>query len=373
MDLRKFTKPEHITKAIKLAKLGKLDYQPFIFSNDLEVGAGFGFCEGEFKGRVAYPDFLNNDKVNSEKLHVPVDEEDKKIFSDANSGLRNLYEYFINEICEVFGTNYNNLSMADVGCNSGYFPISFAKRGFKTSVGFDREDYSDTIQLFNNILNANVKFIHNKYDGNFFWKVSRQFDLVISIAVLCHLSDPLQHLAYLGKMSKEAIFISTPVRPDDFEYSIHFGEPNKYYGSDDFPFSFDNLVRPSRRLLKKSLNLMGFTNIYELPMPEIKTVPFEIYYASCHILAVKSNSSFEKKLNERSKMNPIKGNPYKEMREKYNATIYGNHNIFNYGNEFIAVPDGTRYKFDEKLDSKILKSKTMDSIIEAIDKSNDKT
>ena len=51
MDLRKFTKPEHITKAIKLAKLGKLDYQPFIFSNDLEVGAGFGFCEGEFKGK----------------------------------------------------------------------------------------------------------------------------------------------------------------------------------------------------------------------------------------------------------------------------------------------------------------------------------
>jgi hypothetical protein len=54
------------------------------------------------------------------------------------------------------------------------------------------------------------------------------------------------------------------VIPDEQSYCIQFGEPNKYYKDDGFPFCFDNQVRLSARLLRKSLELMGFV-VHEVP------------------------------------------------------------------------------------------------------------
>ena len=95
--------------------------------------------------------------------------------------------------------------------------------------------------------------------------------------MICHLSDPLHFLAALGEMARKAIFVWTSVTDDD-DYCIRLGEPNKYYTEDRFPWCFDNITRLSDKLLRKSLELMGFTEIHELKNPEGgMSVPFVSY------------------------------------------------------------------------------------------------
>lgn len=56
MDLRKFiTKPSQAKEAKRLVIRGLLNYQPFIFADDLETGAGYEFMHGEFSGLVYWP------------------------------------------------------------------------------------------------------------------------------------------------------------------------------------------------------------------------------------------------------------------------------------------------------------------------------
>lgn len=215
-----------------------------------------------------------------------------------------MYDSFVDEICKKVG-NISETTFADIGCNSGYFPVSFSLRGAKDAVGYDRADHSLSFKLLNDVFGTKAKFVHKAYSGfkqkleyrylnmdevssinmtkrlllsifiankKLLHKIEQlargkeRYDVVVSIAVLCHLSDPLQHLAFLGSIARKAIFIWTPVTDDD--YCIKFGEPNKYYKSDKFPLCFDNNTRPSAKLLRKSLELMGFTEIYEIPNQE---------------------------------------------------------------------------------------------------------
>jgi len=272
MDLRKYIrKPDQVDRAKKLVLRGVLGYQPFIFSDDLEVGVGYEFLSSENSGLVYWPTvdptlpcspglkrfFLSKDGA-------PVSDSVVQKFSESNANLRGMYDYFVDTICNSLGV-VSNLTFADIGCNAGYFPISFARRGARLSAGYDREDHSDCFELLNEILGVKAKFFHRPYDGRAHTVTGVEtYDVVTSVAVLCHLSDTLQHLSFLGSIAKKALFIFTPVTSDD-DYCIRFGEPNKYYKQDSFPLCFDNIVRPSSKLLVKSLELMGFTQIIKLP------------------------------------------------------------------------------------------------------------
>jgi hypothetical protein len=258
-------KDRQIEEAKKLVIQGLINYQPFIFPDDLEVGVGYEALYGEFRGMVYWP---TADPKRREQLGTRiVSNENKHQFTEANQSLRVMYDTFVDEICTHIG-DVSRTTFADIGCNSGYFPLSFSLRGAKKAVGYDRENYSKCFDLFNEILGTNAKFVHQFYNGRTQTiPACKSYDVVISIAVLCHLSDPLQHLAFLGSIARRAIFIETAVTNDE-DYCIRFGEPNKCYKADDFPFCFDNEVIPSERLLRKSLEVMGFTNIYEIPNKE---------------------------------------------------------------------------------------------------------
>jgi len=267
MDLTPYIKTQkQIDQAKQLVIEGKLFYQPLAIADDLHVGAGYEFLVGEMAGCVYWPTIPPNRLEQPSLKRWIVDSARGPAFIDANRRLAVLYDGFIDGICEAVG-DISRLTFADVGCNSGYFPVSFMKRGARRAVGFDRADYGPTFKWLNGVLGTRAEFIYKSYDGKQQCiPGSGQFDVVVSVAVLCHLSDTLQHLAFLGSMAKKAVFLWTPVTEED-AYCIHFGEPNKYYGADEFPLCFDNLVRPSVRLLRKSLELMGFTKIIELPNP----------------------------------------------------------------------------------------------------------
>ena len=264
MDLRPYKPtPDQIQLAKDLACRGLLCYQPFIFSDELQTGAGYEFAKNAEGAGLVYcadppPQYRGNAAV---ERHL-IDPALKNDFAECNRQLRVLYETIIDSVERHVGP-IPTLTMADVGCCSGYFPLSFAKRGAKRAVGYDVIDYSPTFELLNKILGTKAEFSNKGYSGE------KQgidgagtFDVVFSIAVLVHLSDPLHHLAFLGKIAKKAIVVWTYTSEDpDDQMSIHYKSVNRYYEHARFPFCFDiNQMSPG--LLKKSLELMGFTELY---------------------------------------------------------------------------------------------------------------
>jgi SAM-dependent methyltransferase len=267
MDLKnRIQDPRQLEAAAHLAKRGLIYYQPFIFSSRLETGVGFEFAEGKKTGLVYCPDIpLENLQASPELRRLIVDPVYYNQFHEANAKLRQLYEFFMETICDHVG-DVRNTTFLDVGCNSGYFPVGFALRGAKKSVGSDREkNFSEAVQFLNAICGTRAEFLDAHYDSRIHCIPGcPSFDVVTSMAVLCHLSDPLFHLEFLGSIARKAVFLWTLVN-DDEGYTLHLGEPRSDYKEDRFPLCFDNKICLSRNLIQKSFELMGFKKVIRVP------------------------------------------------------------------------------------------------------------
>jgi len=289
MDLRPYKpSPAQVERATDLACGGLLCYQPYIFSESLRTGVGFELARGaEFAGLVYCADPPPRYLARQETRRFLIDPVNLDQFADCNRRLGVLYEIFIDEIERRVGP-IDRHTFADVGCCSGYFPVSFSRRGAPLAVGFDRVDYSATFKLLNEIVGTHARFEHRPYrakrgwpQGRLGWlralrsrvvswvsslgkrRIPAQFDVVTSVAVLVHLSDPLQHLEYLGALARKAILVWTLTSDKEDELTIEYLSSNRYYLEDRFPYCFD-VMRISPGLLRKSLEQMGFTEIHEI-------------------------------------------------------------------------------------------------------------
>ncbi|MDR4498215.1 MAG: class I SAM-dependent methyltransferase [Candidatus Scalindua sp.] len=266
MDLRKYklTK-EQLEKARELACRGLICYQPFIFSDDLITGAGYEFARiAEGAGLVYSKEIPKTITIDDSVRRHLIDPSILADFKLHNEQLRVLYESMIDLVYDKVPSP-EDLTFADIGSCTGYFPLSLSKRGVKEAVGFDSVDYAETYNLMNDILGTNADFRCSPYRGDLgAIENAGVFDVAISIAVLVHLSDPLQHLAFIGRIARKALFVWTWTSEDEEdEMVIHFKSVNRYYEHTKFPFCFD-VMQISPGLLKRSLELMGFTEIYEL-------------------------------------------------------------------------------------------------------------
>ena len=141
-----------------------------------------------------------------------------------------------------------------------------------------------------------MQFANWNYDGSL--TAPEQYDLVLSVAVLVHLSEPLRHLAWLGSSARKALMVFTPfhratqyaalrqsppLHPSDqsasrvsapnaaLDYSIKFHTVNCYYEHDKFPQCFD-VTTVSEQLLRLAFEKMGFTRIIDITAAE-NTMP----------------------------------------------------------------------------------------------------
>ena len=246
MDLRNY----RLTTAQLDIAVDVLNYQPFIISDEVQTGVAYSWLFTQEAGRLARAnDFCMR--------RGEVDKETWARFSDANARLRAMYEDWLNVISET----YRGASLLDPACNNGYFLSGALLRGMKRATGYDRADYTRSVDFLNEILGTNADFYHREYSS---WKHNIEgcapHDVVIASLIMCHISDPLYFLAFLGKKAKEAIFLFTgmSVAPG---YAVYYSKPNKFYKSDEFPVCFDNDVGLSKDLLFDSLALIGFSNI----------------------------------------------------------------------------------------------------------------
>lgn len=143
--------------------------------------------------------------------------------------------------------------------------ICALQNGMKRATGYDREDYSTSIAFLNEVTGSEAKFVHQAYSS---WSHSisqcEPHDVVVASSIMCHISDPLYYLAFLGKMAREAIFYFGGMGTEP-GYRVYYSKPNRFYSSDEFPVCFDCDVGLSKDLLFDSLRMLGFKTIRTLP------------------------------------------------------------------------------------------------------------
>ena len=262
MDLRSLiTSPRQLEEARRLALRGLLSYQPYIFTDTFAVGAGLSIIAGHLKEPPAVycPDATADDTDPTFFAREFAKEDQREEFFSANEAMRRFYDDMVDQIAAAVGP-LEKLSILDVGCNTGYFPVAFARKGARHAKGIDRIDYTPTVSLLNEICGTSVQFAPWNYDGSL--TAAEQHDLVLSVAVLVHLSEPLRHLAWLGSTARKALMVFTPFH-DDTDYSIKFHAVNRYYEDAQFPQCFD-ITTVSEQLLRLAFEKMGFSRVVRI-------------------------------------------------------------------------------------------------------------
>ncbi len=248
MDLRKF-KPS--AKQVEECKK-YLKYQPWIISDDCRTGAA--------------DDWINHSGIFiMERNNVTTTDWNR--FSEVNERMRVMYISWINSICNLVGP-LKDLTVIDTASNEGQFLYQFLGKGAKRCIGYDlNPEYGIIINLLNDITGMIAEFINKPYDM-MTHKISQAEigDLVISSAIMCHLSDPLYYLAFLGSITKKALFLFTAVDNAPV-FRITYRGARKYYDN-AFPICFDAMTFVSRILIDFGLKELGFTRIIQLPYQE---------------------------------------------------------------------------------------------------------
>lgn len=227
-----------------------LSYQPFIISDNVQVGVGYQWRYGEDVPLVM------------EKEHCT--EKEWLEFTEANARLRECYDNWVDATCAVVG-DLRHLSVVDTACNSGYFLYRFWEKGIRKCVGYDRGNFGLCVDFMNRITGYKFRFVHEPYNPlTHRIQGCGKYDIVVSTVVMNHLSDPLNYISFLGSITRKALLLVTLVSEEDAR-SISYGRPNLHYKKDPFPVCFDNTVIISRGLLCESLRLAGFRDIRFIP------------------------------------------------------------------------------------------------------------
>lgn len=264
MDLRANNPNDaQLAKAKELVKIGMMGYQPFIFSDQFETGVGYEFHHGAEGAGFVYDQNLESELFEGVLKRNLISHNILLDFRAANSRLRITYESFLNLVEEKVG-NFSDLTFAEVGCNTGYFPIGASLRGSPSAIGYDATNYEESLSLLSEITGSNARFQQSEYNPRTQELPNMEMaDIVFSVAVLVHLSDPLQHLALLGRMAKKAILVWTLATDDDEDGAHILNFISQKYSDREFPETWD-VVAIAPGLLRRSFELMGFTEIYRI-------------------------------------------------------------------------------------------------------------
>lgn len=269
--------PAQIAEVQRFIVQRKLAYQPFIFTDALQVGEGQKFRDGEFAERTGNVHWTGHPPQVDDLIT-----QDVESFQAANAELRSVYDGIVEFIVSQLGIDLAQLTFAEFGCNTGYFLHSLAARGAKKTTGYDFTENSEIFAWFNNVLGITPErneFRFAEWDSlNHAVRYAdfEEADVCLSIAVTCHLADPLHHLAFLCSKARKAVFFWCPVT-EHGDLSISYSKPAQYPNSLAWPVNFDNAVRLSPALLRLTLENCGFGKLTELPTPELNA-PFANWF-----------------------------------------------------------------------------------------------
>ena len=128
--------------------------------------------------------------------------------STLNYNLRTTYDGWLDAIAASYG-DLGNARVLDIACAEGYFLHGLKQRGAGRCIGYDMATRpSISTGLLNRLLGHDVEFRNIAYDMRLHTVPGAEpADIVISSAIMGHLSDPTFFLEFLGSMTKRLLFI----------------------------------------------------------------------------------------------------------------------------------------------------------------------
>lgn len=267
MDLRPFIKNNNqIARGIELIKDGSLFYQPFIIDENLEVGEGQNFAD-RYKDVNHIHDlnvYANGFDVGHRKL-AP----DKNYFRQCNTEYRQWYEFITDSILRLTSEKIENMTVGEIGCNTGLTLFNFAKRGARVCAGFDWNEMTPVFSWLNDILNTKVQFVKGTWNNLYHQFTAGnipEFDIMINTIFTNHQCDPLQFITYICDRAKKGVFLWALVSELDVpavEYPPK--PPHEILDTQrPFPIYFNNDVRISKPLLDITFERLGFGKVTEI-------------------------------------------------------------------------------------------------------------
>lgn len=259
MDLRAFRLPPSAVEEAKRL----LDYQPFIVSDTVCTGVAYDWLYS------ADPEAHPRREVYDLAIDGP--ELFRKAW-DANMRLSRTYAAFARAISGACpGGTY-----LDVSCNSGQLPVFMSLNGMGDCFGLDLPKHGTAFSFLAQLTGSRARFLPGAYvnegkatiatsvpeDGN------REFDVVSSMAFLCHVGDPLHFLQALAAAAKKAVFLWSGFI-DSQENLIRFGaaRPLAQPGLSGVWSRFSYGTALSTNLLFSTMNLLGFPMRLEVAYP----------------------------------------------------------------------------------------------------------
>ena len=270
MDLRPFIKTQQqLDRGLALIRSGHLFYQPFILADDVEAGEGQNLHD-EYKDALSLHDmnvYAPNYAVGDRRQPPDLD-----WFRKCNAEYRRIYEHIADEICRLSGQHIGELTVAEIGCNTGLTLFNLAMRGAKACYGYDWNDMAPVFGWLNGLLGTQVHFQQGNYSN-----LSHRFnefdvgeaDIMVNTVFTNHQCDPLQFLCYLCDRARKGLFLWALVDPGIDEPCILYPAPPDHHrimpNDRPFPLYFYNGVALSEPLLRLALERLGFGEVTHLP------------------------------------------------------------------------------------------------------------
>ncbi|HEX3656964.1 MAG TPA: methyltransferase domain-containing protein [Pirellulales bacterium] len=260
MDLREFnTNEDHVAAGVDV-----LNYQPFILSDDVQTGVGYSWRN---RSDPRFPTGF--------VFHREQRQEQWNDITEANAMLRRTYDGLIRFIAERFPGK----TLLDVACNNGYFPVRAELYGMAPSFGMDMgSQHSYAIEFLNGTCGTHATFLHASYDPiSHTAPVEGKYDVVVASAIMCHLPDPLNFLAFLASKAREAVFFWGQVIDTD-NLLVCYSPPHQNLHDRPFPYCFNDNTRISRGLMELSFKQLGFKEVVEAPWQDNWISPYITRY-----------------------------------------------------------------------------------------------
>lgn len=253
MDLRRFNP----TEAQQRRAAGALDYQPFIISDEVQTGVAYSWMH------------TGDPRVKPPLVFRCGGEHDWALVTDANRRLAAMYDDLLDEVAKRFPGG----TLLDVACNNGYFPVGAELRGMRGTGSDANRRYWHSFRVLNDIAGTSARYRRYVYDPGkhslcaltrYGPRVRGRYDVVVASAIMCHTPDPLHFLAELARLGGAILFWGQVVDSERLLVAYNPPQPGLSRFS-TFPIGFNDNTRLSRGLFYKSLELLGFREIVEIP------------------------------------------------------------------------------------------------------------
>ena len=267
MDLRPYIKTKtQLYRGVDLIRQNLLFYQPFILSDHIEVGEAQNLCDNYKDSTSVFDNNVYAKDINFGDRKLATD---LARFRKLNDEYRSMYNYICDTICKQFNGDIKELTFGEIGCNTGLNLFNLAVRGAKECNGYDWNNMSGVFCWLNDILQTNVKFTVGTYDNlqHRFKEVDiPEVDVMINTVFTNHQCDILQFLCYICDRARKGVFLMVLTNLDTDGLTILYDIPPDSIIPFDrpFPLFFSNGVTISEKLLRLSMQQLGFEDVMEI-------------------------------------------------------------------------------------------------------------